>query len=200
LPTPPSLFTLKREAHDRPRRRPACHLNEAGLAEAGGEAGPREGRRHAARSGVDRVAFEDRGAARPCELRGGLEQPHGHAAAPQPPRHEEAHDRPDRLIIHALQRPRSLQDRIALPRPDRAPGNRLAPGVGQESGDRAGVHQALESPADCPRPFRPRTRSASAATTCTSSRRKPPGHRKGARDRPSAPAWPGGPAGHRPPT
>ena len=94
---------------------------------------------------ADRVCLDEpRPVLRGQRLRPG-EQGARHAHALGGGVNVEADDRPDRLIIHAVQRGRVFQSIEHLARPDAAPADRHAVHVGQQAGLAAALHLALQS-------------------------------------------------------
>src|SRR3712207_5009425 len=88
--------------HDRPRLRAPHALREPGLAISRGQTSPGEDVGHAVLLRFHRVSFDDLAAAPLYVLYGRPEQPHRDAPAPERLVHEEAHHRPDRLLVDPL--------------------------------------------------------------------------------------------------
>ena len=87
-------------------------------------------------TGTDIDSFINSGTFRCGDVNGNgrFDQRPAHPALPPRPRHEQARDRPHRLLVQPRQDTRAVESRVLLARLDRAPADRLLAGVGEDPG------------------------------------------------------------------
>jgi len=91
-------------SHDGPGGGPPLDFDEASLKKGLWRTRPRKGVREAAHPRLNRVTFDNVGPAPFRMLNGGAKQFNRHPTAAKRLGDKETHDRPDRLVVHALER------------------------------------------------------------------------------------------------
>ena len=139
------MFSLNGVPHERPRLGTSGTFYKTGLAKCRGGSVKCEYRRHLLLR-LDRVALQNFTAVFFHEVNRRSQQLHGHALFAVIFVNEKARRRPHRLIVDPLRDARPLQRRKSFPRRHRAPANRLAIVISQDSGNLAGVHNFFHCP------------------------------------------------------
>src|SRR5262249_34159212 len=93
---------------------------------------------------VDRISLDQSGAALPGVIDRSFEQGSGNALAPLLGGHDEADDRPDRLLIDGFHHRRPLQPGVILTRPQSYPADGSLSAIANEAGRVAAIHERFQ--------------------------------------------------------